>query len=60
MSETFQCPKELKILQEPDTMVVLVTSQTAEEVEVAPVVEEALGTEPEVIEHGKLEEEEAE
>ena len=53
-------PEGVKILQEPDTMVVLVTSQTAEEVEVAPVVEEALGTEPEVIEHGKLEEEEAE
>jgi large subunit ribosomal protein L25 len=51
-------PEGVKILQEPDTMVVLVTSQTAEEVEVAPVVEEALGTEPEVIEHGKLEEEE--
>ena len=53
-------PEGVKILQEPDTMVVLVTSQTAEEVEVAPVVEEVLGTEPEVIEHGKLEEEEAE
>jgi large subunit ribosomal protein L25 len=53
-------PEGVKILQEPDTMVVLVTSQTAEEVEVAPVVEEALGTEPEVIEHGKVEEEEAE
>jgi large subunit ribosomal protein L25 len=53
-------PEGVKILQEPDTMVVLVTSQTAEEVEVAPVVEEVLGTEPEVIEHGKVEEEEAE
>jgi large subunit ribosomal protein L25 len=53
-------PEGVKILQEPDTMVVLVTSQTAEEVEVAPVVEEVLGTEPEVIEHGKIEEEEAE
>jgi large subunit ribosomal protein L25 len=53
-------PEGVKILQEPDAMVVLVTSQTAEEVEVAPVVEEVLGTEPEVIEHGKIEEEEAE
>jgi large subunit ribosomal protein L25 len=51
-------PEGVKILEEPDTMVALITAQAAEEVEVAPVVEEVLTTEPEVIEHGKLEEEE--
>jgi large subunit ribosomal protein L25 len=53
-------PKDVKILEEPDTMVALITSQAAEEEEVAPVVEEVVGEEPEVIEHGKKEEEEEE
>lgn len=50
-------PEEVKILDDPDTMIALITAQAAEEVEVAPVVEEALAEEPEVIEHGKKEEE---
>jgi large subunit ribosomal protein L25 len=50
-------PDGVKILEDPDSLVALVTAQAAEEVEVAPVVEEALGGEPEVIEHGKKEEE---
>ena len=53
-------PDGVKILEDPDTMVALITAQAAEEVEVAPVVEEVLTTEPEVIEHGKKEEEETE
>jgi large subunit ribosomal protein L25 len=54
-------PEGVKILEDPDTMVALITAQAAEEeVEVAPVVEEVLTTEPEVIEHGKIEEEETE
>jgi large subunit ribosomal protein L25 len=51
-------PEGVKILEDPDTMVALITAQAAEEVEVAPVVEEVLTTEPEIIEHGKKEEEE--
>jgi large subunit ribosomal protein L25 len=50
-------PEGVKILEEPDTMVALITAQAAEEVEVAPVVEEVVTGEPEVIEHGKKEEE---
>jgi large subunit ribosomal protein L25 len=53
-------PEGVKILAEPDTMIVLVTAQAAEEVEVAPVVEEVAAEEPEVIERGKKEEEEGE
>jgi large subunit ribosomal protein L25 len=53
-------PDGVKILEDPDTMVALITAQAAEEVEVAPVVEEVLTTEPEIIEHGKKEEEETE
>jgi large subunit ribosomal protein L25 len=52
-------PKGVKILEEPDTMVVLITAQAAVEEEVAPVVEEVVTTEPDIIEHGKNEEEEA-
>jgi large subunit ribosomal protein L25 len=51
-------PEGVKILEDSDTMVALITAQAAEEVEVAPVVEEVLTTEPEIIEHGKKEEEE--
>jgi large subunit ribosomal protein L25 len=50
-------PTDVRLLDDPDTMIVLVTSQAAEEVEIAPAVEAAVGTEPEVIEHGKKEEE---
>ncbi len=50
-------PEDVKILEDPDTMIALITAQAAVEEEVAPVVEEALGEEPEVIEHGKKEEE---
>ena len=50
-------PEGVKILEDPDSLVALVTAQAAEEVEAAPVVEEVLGGEPEVIEHGKKEEE---
>jgi large subunit ribosomal protein L25 len=52
-------PAGVRILDDPDTMVVLVTAQAAEEEVVAPVTE-VLGEEPEVIEHGKKEEEEEE
>ena len=54
-------PEGVRVLDEPDTLVALITAQAAEEEEAAaaPVVEEALTTEPEVIEHGKKEEEEA-
>lgn len=51
-------PDGVKVLDDPDTMVALVTAQAAEEVEVAPVVEVVEGEEPEIIEHGKKEEEE--
>jgi large subunit ribosomal protein L25 len=51
-------PEGVKILDEPETMVALITAQAAIEEEVAPVVaEEGVGEEPEVIEHGKKEEE---
>jgi large subunit ribosomal protein L25 len=50
-------PEGVKILEEPDTMIALITAQAAEEVEEAPVVEEVVSEEPEVIEHGKKEEE---
>jgi len=51
-------PEGVKILDEPDTMVALIAAQAAEEeVEVAPVAEEVVAEEPEVIEHGKKEEE---
>lgn len=50
-------PEGVKILNDPDTMVVLVTSQAPEEVEEAPEAVEELVEEPEVIEHGKKEEE---
>lgn len=50
-------PQGVKILDEPDTMVALIAAQAAEEVEVAPVAEEVVAEEPEVIEHGKKEEE---
>jgi len=50
-------PEGVKILDDPDTMVALITAQAAEEVEVAPVAEEVVTEEPEVIEHGKKEEE---
>ena len=53
-------PAGVKILDEPDTLVALITAQAAEEVEVAPVVEEVETTEPEIIERGKKEEEESE
>ncbi len=51
-------PEGVKVLDEPATMVALVTAQAAVEEEVAPApVEEALAEEPEVIEHGKKEDE---
>ena len=48
-----QLSEAIRILNDPDTMVALVTGQEAEE-----VVEEAAAVEPEVIEKGKKEEEE--
>jgi large subunit ribosomal protein L25 len=50
-------PDGVKILAEPNTMIALITAQAAEEVVEAPVVEEVVTEEPEVIEHGKKEEE---
>jgi large subunit ribosomal protein L25 len=51
-------PQGVKILEEPETMVALITAQAAVEEEVVPeAVEEAAGEEPEIIEHGKKEEE---
>jgi large subunit ribosomal protein L25 len=51
-------PEGVKILDEPESMVALITAQAAVEEEVAPVaVEEGVAEEPEVIEHGKKEEE---
>ena len=51
-------PEGVKILEEPDSMVALIAAQAAVEEEVAPVVaEEVAAEEPEVIEHGKKEEE---
>ena len=55
-----EVPAGVKILDDPETMIVLVTAQAAEEEEAAPVVEAVEGGEPEVIEHGKQEEEEEE
>jgi large subunit ribosomal protein L25 len=51
-------PEGVKILQEPESMVALITAQAAVEEVVAPVVEEVTTEEPEIIEHGKKEEEE--
>lgn len=52
---------KIKILDDMDTVVVSVTAQAAEEVEVAAAVEAVpAAPEPEVIEHGKKEEEEIE
>lgn len=50
-------PAAVELLDSPDELVVLITAPAAEEVEEAPAVE--AGTEPEVIEKGKKEEEEA-
>ncbi len=51
-------PEGVRILEEPETMVALITAQAAVEEEVVPVAEEAEVTEePEVIERGKKEEE---
>ncbi len=51
-------PEGVKILEEPETMVALITAQAAVEEEVAPVAEEeVLAEEPEVIERGRKEEE---
>jgi large subunit ribosomal protein L25 len=47
---------KIKIMDDMDTVVVSVTAQEAEEVEVE--VEEVAEVEPEVVEHGKIEEEE--
>lgn len=53
-------PDKVRVLNEPDTMIVLATAPKEEKVEevVAEVVEGAETTEPEVIEKGKKEEEE--
>ncbi|NJD58004.1 MAG: 50S ribosomal protein L25, partial [Anaerolineae bacterium] len=51
-------PEGVKILTDAETMVALITAQAAAEEEVAPAIEEVVGEEPEVIEHGKKEEEE--
>ncbi len=54
-------PEGVKVLEEPESMVALIAAQAAVEEEVAPVaVEEGVGEEPEIIEHGKKEEEGAE
>jgi large subunit ribosomal protein L25 len=53
-------PDGVKILEDDETMVALIAAQAAEEEEAAPVAEEVTGEEPEVIEHGKMEEEEEE
>lgn len=55
-------PENVTILESPDEMILLVTAQAAEEVEVVPEVEGEVeaGAEPEVIEKGKKEEEEVE
>jgi large subunit ribosomal protein L25 len=50
-------PASVELLEDPDEMVVLITAPAAEEVEEAPAGEAA--EEPEVIEKGKKEEEEA-
>jgi large subunit ribosomal protein L25 len=51
-------PEGVEILEESDTMVVLVTAQAAVEEEAAPEEEEVLAEEPEVVERGRKEEEE--
>ncbi len=54
-------PQNVVILEAPDEMIVLVTAQAAEEVEVVAEAEGVeAGAEPEVIEKGKKEEEEGE
>jgi large subunit ribosomal protein L25 len=53
-----EIPEKVELLTPADEMVILVTSPAAEEEEVVEVEEE--GTEPEIIEKGKKEEEEAE
>ena len=53
-----EVPKGVEILEEPDTMLVLVTAQAAEEEEEVPEEEEELAEEPEVVEKGRKEEEE--
>jgi large subunit ribosomal protein L25 len=53
-----EIPKGVEILDEPDTMVVLVTAQAAVEEEEVPEEEEELEEEPEVVERGRKEEEE--
>jgi len=50
-------PASVELLDSPDELVVLITAPAAEEVEEAPAAE--AGAEPEVIEKGKKEEEEA-
>jgi large subunit ribosomal protein L25 len=51
-------PEEVKILEDPDTMVVLITAQAAVEEEEEVEVEEEVSEEPEVIERIRKEEEE--
>jgi large subunit ribosomal protein L25 len=51
-------PEGVQILEEPDTMVVLVTAQAVEEEEEVPEEVEELAEEPEVLERGKKEGEE--
>ncbi len=53
-------PKDVKILEEPESMVVLITAQAAVEEEEVVEVAEAVEEEPEVMERGKKEEEEEE
>jgi large subunit ribosomal protein L25 len=53
-------PEGVKILEDPDSMVVLVTAQAAAEEEAVAEVEEVVGEEPEVIERTRKEEEEEE
>jgi large subunit ribosomal protein L25 len=51
-------PEGVQILEEPDTMLVLVTAQAVEEEEEVPEEVEELAEEPEVLERGKKEGEE--
>ena len=51
-------PDEVKILEEPESMVVLITAQAAVEEEVVKEEKEVPTEEPEMVEHGKKEEEE--
>ncbi|MGE5123522.1 MAG: 50S ribosomal protein L25 [Acidobacteriaceae bacterium] len=50
-------PPGVKILDDPDTMVALITAQAAVEEEVVEAVEEIAAEEPDIVEHGKKEEE---